>query len=119
MQRQISKTIIFLFLILTLSSCFAYHTGYMNNSASLSSNNFSYVQKNIGGQSFATYIIGIGGLDQESLVHAAKLKLTEKHELKSNQAYVNTTVSFKTAVYFFVVTKVTCTITADIVEFNK
>ena len=105
-----------------LTSC-ALHNGYIQNSASLSSNNFTYVAKDITGTSKVTYVMLIGGmfggLKKESLIGNAKKDLLSKNQLKSNQALANITVSWKqTFVLPFTITQ-KCILTADIVEFNK
>ena len=101
-----------------LSSCASIHSGYMNNSAALSQPNFSYTQRNVQGVSTATYILGIGGLSKETLVNSAKLNLMDEALLKDNQALVNTTVNFRNSYYLGLVVTVTCTVTADVVEFK-
>jgi len=109
----------FCFLIIVgLMSCASVHTGYMNNSASLSQPNFSYIQRDIQGFSTATYVLGIGGLSKETLVNSAKMNLMDIALLKDNQALVNTTVNFRNSYYLGVVIIVTCTVTADVVQFK-
>ncbi len=101
--------------VLSLSSC-AIHNGYMNNSASLSQANFSYIQTSISGKASTLNVLGIGGLDRSAIVEEAKRDMLNKHPLKKNQALVNTTVNWKSVYYLIVITN-ECTVTADVVEF--
>lgn len=113
------KSIKFLFIaifIALLSSC-AVHSGYMNNSASLSGPNFSYTQQNLSGFSETTHVLGFGGLEKEALVEEAKRDMLKSYELKPNQALANVTVNWKNT-FLIVVMHSKCTVTADIVEFN-
>ncbi len=107
----------FLFIITFASSCMAFYSGTMSSSAGLSAPNFSYVKKNISGQSRAIYILVFGGMEKQNLVEEAKQKMLSKNPLQNNQALTNITVSFKKVINLFY-RKVTCTITADVVEFK-
>lgn len=103
---------------ISMSSCAVHNNGYMLNSASLSSANFSYVKENISGSAVAMSILGIGGgLFKESLVNEAKQKMLSSYPLKDNQALVNITINYKTAIGGILFSK-TCTITADVVQFK-
>ena len=117
MKNYFLKSVIALSCAFLISSC-AFHTGYMSNSASLSSANFSYVKRNLQGESTATYIFGIGGLGKQTLVDDARIMIINNNPLKDNQTFANITVNFKSSFYLGVVSTVTCTITADIVEFK-
>jgi uncharacterized protein (TIGR02145 family) len=122
MKRQIIKNSAISLCILLTTSC-ATHTGYIQNSTSLSSDNFTYLVKDVMGSSKITYIPLIGGLfsgiNQESLIGDAKKDLLSKNPLKSNQSLANITVGWKhTFVLPFAVTH-KCVITADIVEFSS
>lgn len=108
-----------LIFIITLSSCVATHSGSLTGSGSLSSPNFIYIKKDISGQSKVTYILGIGGMKKITLVGNAQKNMLAGNELKSNQALANITVNFKASNYLFVYRTVICTVTADVVEFNK
>jgi len=106
-----------IFVISLFSSC-AMHQGYMVNSASLSSNNFKYVKRDLQGVAIVTYVIGFGGLSKMAIVDAAKKDLLSTYTLRDNQALVNLTVNWKsTFVIPFAITN-RCTITADVVEFQ-
>jgi hypothetical protein len=119
MKKILIKSFFAIVLIGLLSSCSAWHTGYMANSTSLCSNNFTYVKMGVKGSSTATYILGIGGLAKETLVDDAKKGMLSSSPLKANQALANLTVNFKSEYYLgLAYVKVTCTITADIVEFK-
>ncbi|MBF2709315.1 hypothetical protein IR213_12040 [Flavobacterium soyangense] len=106
-------------LALLLTSCSAVHSGSMENSASLSSANFSYVKQNIEGKAQATYVLGIGGLAKETLVNNAKQKMLAENPLRDNQTLANLTVNFKKSYYLgLIYSTVKCTVTADVVEFK-
>jgi hypothetical protein len=118
MKKIALKISVTLFFTLLLTSCAAYHSGYMASSVSLSSANFSYVKLNVKGKSTATYILGIGGLGKETLVNSAKEQMLSENKLKNNQGLSNLTVNFKNSNILGILSKVTCTVTADIVEFK-
>lgn len=103
---------------LFLTSCASYHVGYITDSASLGSNNFSYVEHQVQGSSEATYIFTLGSINKESLVQEAKAKILDQYSLKDNQALANITVEYRSEHYFFVYMKRICTVTADIVMFE-
>ena len=117
MKNRIFNSVITLFIISLLSSC-AIHQGYMVNSASLGSNNFTYVKKDVTGTAMATYVFGLGGNEEMAIVDSAKMDLLSLNPLKDNQALVNLTLNWKyTFVLPFVITN-RCTLSADIVEFK-
>jgi hypothetical protein len=119
MKKIILKSTMAIMLALSIVGCSAVHSGSMENSASLSSANFSYAKQNIQGKSQATYVLGIGGLAKETLVNEAKQKMLAENPLKDNQTLANLTVSFKKSYYFgLVYSTVKCTVTADVVEFK-
>ncbi len=118
-KKIIFKSIFAITIAIFTSSCVAFHTGSMSNSTALSSANFSYVKTNLKGEASATYVLGIGGF-RETLVNSAKQNMLQNNNLRDNQALANLTVNFKTTYYwggFLIVDK--CTVTADLVEFNK
>ena len=115
-MKNLIKLSIITILVSILSSC-AFHSGYMNNSASLSEPNFRYVHQNISGSSQTTKVLGIGGLGKAAIVEDAKNEMLEKHKLQLNQALANVTVDWKNS-GFLIVTTTKCTVTADIVEFK-
>jgi hypothetical protein len=115
MKNYIKFALLTLFVI-SLSGC-AMHTGYMNNSAALSTANFSYTKQHLQGYSDTWYVLGIGGLEKEALVEEAKRDMMKDYELKPNQALANVTVNWKNS-FFIVVSSTKCTVTADIVEFK-
>jgi hypothetical protein len=103
-----------------LSSCAAFHSGIVTDSASLSSANFSYVNQNVQGSAATTYILNIGGLGRETLVSDAKMEMMKSNPLEDNQAYANMSVNFKRSfILGFLIQKMQCIVTADVVEFNK
>ncbi len=118
MKKTIFRSFFVLAIALILSNCVSLHNGYMLNSAALITANFSYVKQNIQGESTATYILGIGGFMKKTLVNDAKQHMLSSFPLKDNQAIVNQTVNFKYSSIFGIVTTVTCTVAADVVEFK-
>jgi hypothetical protein len=119
MNKLILKSIFAITIAIFITSCAAVHSGYMSNSAALSSANFSYVKQNIKGEATATYVLGIGGLAKETLVDNAKQQMLSSNPLKSNQTFANLTVNFKSSMYFGLLFRtVKCTVTADVVEFK-
>lgn len=94
----------------------AVHNGYMNNSASLSQANFSYVNTNISGTASTLNVIGFGGLRKQAIVAEAKENMLKENPLKPNQALTNITVNWKMGFYLIAIMN-TCTVTADVVEF--
>ena len=118
MKKSILKSTLVVISAILLTSCSAGHSGYMANSASLSSANFSYIKQNIKGEATATYILGIGGLAKETLVNDAKQNMLAENPLKNNQTLANLTVNFKTSHYLGLYATAKCTVTADIVEFK-
>lgn len=106
-------------LCLLLTGCLATHTGFISDSASLSSPNFMYKKQNIFGESTATYILGIGGDGRQSLIVEAKKNMLKDNPLLANQALANVSVSYKTTHFLgFLATDVKCIVSADLVEFG-
>jgi len=118
MKQLLLRTSFILCVTVLFSSCAAGLTGYMNNSAALSSNNFSYVKQNLQGMSQATYVLGIGGMKREAIVDEAKQNMLENYKLQDGQTLANTTVNFKYSNFFGIVATTKCYVTADIVEFE-
>ena len=117
MKKIIFKSIFILSITLLLSSCAAGLSGVMTSgSASLSSNNFTYIESNLQGTSQATYILGFGGMKRDAIVNEAKVKMLENTALKSNQAIANVTVDFKVSNILGIVKTIKCFVTAYIVE---
>jgi hypothetical protein len=120
MKKVFSITLVAAVIAVSLSGCIAFHSGSMTGSASLNSANFSYVKQNISSDATAKYILGIGGLSKQTLVDNAKQQLIAANPLQSNQALANVTVNFKNSLYFGIIYRtLKCTVTADVVEFNK
>ncbi|MBE9467765.1 MAG: hypothetical protein IMY72_05505 [Bacteroidetes bacterium] len=115
-MKKIFKLLSFVVGFLFIFSSCAVHNGYMNNSASLSQANFSYVNTNISGKASTLKFLGIGGLGRRAIVSEAKENMLMKNPLKSNQTLANITINWKMGFYLIVMTN-TCTVTADIVEF--
>ncbi len=118
MKSRIAKFLFFAIAGLILAGCRAWHDGYIANSASLSSPNFIYVNRDIRGHSKISYVFGFGGTWQESLVHAAKLDMMRSNVIRDNQALVNITSNIKTTWFLFgIVIWKECLLTADVVQF--
>ncbi len=119
MKQVVLKSVFAITIAIIFSSCFALHGGNMSDSAALSSGNFSYVKYNMKGEATATYFLGIGGLAKNALVAEAKQQMLSSNSLGSNQALVNVTVNYKYSFFFLMIVRtVTCTVTADVVEFE-
>ena len=103
---------------LLLSSCASYHLGYVTDSVSLSSDNFSYVERDVTGESTAKYWFLLGNWNKESLVQAAKRDLISQYNLEDNQTLANITVEYRHTHKFFIYVERTCMVNADIVEFT-
>jgi len=113
------KNLILCIVVLSMSSCLTLHNGVFYNSVQLNTDNFRYVKMNAEGSSTAIYILGFGGGIGQTLMADAKKELIRDNPLKSNQTLANTNVNYKISSYFGIVSTVTCTINADIVEFGK
>ena len=116
-MKKIYVILIIVIGVLSFSSC-AFHSGYMNNSTSLSQGNFSYTKTSISGSASTVKFIGIGGLGKSAIVERAKKDMLKNHPLKANQALANVTVNWKVGFYLIVHTN-KCTVTADVVEFKS
>lgn len=116
MKKNLLYISIALLATLLFSSC-AVHTGFMNDSASISSNNFKMIRY-AEGTSSTTRIFGLGGLAKNALVAEAKKDLIQNNPLKDGQTLANVTVDFKNSFMLFVI-KTKVTVTADIVEFKE
>jgi hypothetical protein len=117
MKKILLKSSVFIAIAIFICSC-GLHSGYMSDSASLNSGNFTYSKMNAKGTSTATYVFGFGGLARETLVNDAKQNLLAFNPLQGNQALSNITVNFKMVTYAGIYSKTTCTVTADIVTFK-
>ena len=101
-----------------LSSC-AFHGGHMISSNTvLDKPNFTYVKRDIQGSASAVRIFGLGGLARQALIGDAKKKMLNDSPLKDNQALVNVTVNFKSSFIWMFAQTQTCTVTADVIEFQ-
>jgi len=107
---------LYVLMVVLTTSC-AFHSGIINNSASLGSKNFKIV-KLIKGYAKTKKYFGLGGLNKNALVFEAKKDMYENNPLNENQTIANVTVDFKnTIILIYTETKVT--ITAEVVEFTK
>ena len=83
----------------------------------LSENNFKVVGQAYG-QAQATYICGIGGLSRKALRNNAINELSKNANLKGAQTLTNITTHFSVKMIPPLYVQVTCTATANIVEFK-
>lgn len=111
------KLIVTILTIALLTTSCAYHGGIMTGNASLSNNNFKIIGVAKGVAS-TTKIIGMGGLDKQSLVYEAKKDLYKNFPLKPGQALANISVDFSDA-FYFILNKTTVTIHAEVVDYNN
>lgn len=110
------KIITSIVLALALSSC-AFHSGMMNDSASLHGQDFELVGLAVG-QAKVTRVFGFGGLNPVGLTNEARHDMHNRFPLKKRQVYANTSVDMKRSFFPFVGTTLV-TITADIVQFGE
>jgi hypothetical protein len=110
------KLLTAIILVFGASSC-AFHSGMMNDSASLHGQDFELIGMAVG-QAKTTQILGIGGLDPDGLVLEAKRELYARFPLTKGQAYANISVDFKRS-YFPIVNTTKATVSADIVQFGE
>lgn len=110
----------FLFICSGFTGCIATHLGTMSGSASLNAPNFIYKKQDVYGEAQAVYILGIGGMENKSLIIEAKKNMLKTNPLMKNQALANVTVSYKSTGFVGVLIRtITCTVSADIVEFGS
>jgi len=119
MRKLFHRLALILFSAYFLSSCAAFHNGYMANSTTLGCKNFKYIEHDASGSAKSTYFLGIGGFGHNALVAEAKEDLVYTYIVEDNQSLANITVSWETKVWIVFITTHTCTITADIVEFDE
>ena len=63
------------------------------------------------------YILGIGGLSEESMTQSAVNEMYLKAKLKGSQALINTSVCYKHQTYLIFYHKTTCIATGTVIEF--
>lgn len=114
-MKRVLRLLMIVIGVLSVSSC-AIHSGYMNNSASLSQANFNYIKTSISGTASTIQVLGIGGLQRYAIVEEAKKDMLKNNPLKPNQALANITVNWKSNILLVVMIN-ECTVTADVVEF--
>jgi hypothetical protein len=101
-----------------LTSCFTSHTGSITSSVALNQDNF-FIEESVSGSATATYIFGIGGNNQEALVAQAKRDLLDKTDFSlGSRALANEVLDFQVQSTLGIVTKVTATVTAHVVNFD-
>lgn len=83
----------------------------------LSDNNFKVVGQAYG-EASATYICGIGGLSKKALYNNAISEMSENANLQGSQTLTNTTVHYSVAMWTPFYVKVTCSASANIIQFK-
>lgn len=109
------KAALFFIIVTLLSSCMAFHSGTLNESASLTKNNFK-ILGNVKSESKTVIVLGFGGLRTKALISETKRKLYRSYPLNQGQAFANISVDFNKKFWLFGLTT-TCTIDADVVQF--
>jgi hypothetical protein len=122
-MRKLKFLAITLFVMIIASSCGSHRGAFINNNnnttqVELSEKNFKVVRK-VSGQSTATYVLGIGGITNKSLIENARSNMMSNADIVgSSKAIINmTTESHSTLVYPFFYQK-TITVSGYVVEFT-
>lgn len=105
---------------LTLGSCGVSHTTSNNLTQTkvvLQSNNFNIVGQAYG-ETHATYVFGIGGMSRKNLKSNAINEMSRNANLRGAQTLTNVTTHISMKMLTPLYVKVTCTATANIVEFK-
>lgn len=115
-----NKILIAVLVVTTITSCVSLHGGMTSSSVSLSSNNFTYIAQGVQGSASVTQYVALVPGFRKTLINDAKNEILKKYPLKNNQALANITIDIKNNLILGPVVRITkCTVTADIVEFNK
>jgi len=100
-----------------LNAC-ATHTGMITSThPSIPEKKYAYEDIAVG-YSKATYLFGIGGLDQAVLINEAKRNALANYQLKSNQILANTTLDIKTT-WILPYKKVEAVVVADVIQLGE
>ncbi len=83
----------------------------------LSDDNFKVIGHAYG-EATATYICGIGGLSKKALYNNAISEMSKNANLRGAQTLTNTTVHYSVAMWTPFYVKITCSATANIVQFK-
>jgi hypothetical protein len=106
---------------LSLTGCVGVANTVSNNLTQtqvvLSDNNFKVVGQAYG-EASATYICFIGGLSRKALYNNAVSEMTRNANLKGSQTLTNTTMHYSTQMITPFYVKVTCSASANIVQFK-
>ena len=106
---------------LSLTGCVGVASTVSNNLTQtqvvLSDNNFKVVGQAYG-EASATYICGIGGLSKKALYNNAVNEMSKNANLYGSQTLTNTTVHYSVAMWTPFYVKVTCSASANIVQFK-
>jgi len=119
------KKVTFLLISITFlfSGC-AMHSGLttnLNNHTTevvLSKNNFKVIAS-VQGESYATYVFGIGGLTKKAMVAEARVNMLSKaNMIGSSKAIINETVEIKCSL-FPIVRRYRVIVSGNIIEFTE
>lgn len=107
---------------LSLTGCGVASTAVTNHNLTqtqvvLQDNNFKVVGQAYG-EASATYICGFGGLSKKALYNNAINEMSKNANLHGSQTLTNTTVHYSVAMWTPAYVKVTCSATANIVQFK-
>ena len=123
-MKIIKNLTVVLMTIILMTSC-GFHSamvGNINNNVTnveLSKKNFTVIGK-VSGSSSATYIFGIGGLFNKSLVEKAKSKMLAKADIiGSSKAIINVTTEAHISIVYPLFYQRTITVSGHIVEFTE
>jgi hypothetical protein len=122
-MKKLKILSITLFVMVLAAGCGTHRGAFLNNNnnttqVELGEKNFKVVSK-VSGQSTATYVLGIGGITNKSLVENARSNMMSNADIVgSSKAIINmTTESHSTLVYPFFYQK-TITVSGYVVEFT-
>ena len=121
MKKKFMTICAFVAATLSLTGCVGVASTVSNNLTQtqvvLSDNNFKVIGQAYG-EASATYICGIGGLSKKALYNNAVSEMSKNANLKGSQTLTNTTVNYSTKMITPFYVKVTCSATANIIQFK-
>lgn len=123
-QKLPKNLLLLAILAVLISSCGVHYAPVMNRNTngstiSITQNNFKVV-KRVSGQSKATYILGIGGLNNKALIENAKADMLKSAELEGKSRVVIDVITefHLTKVFPFYYQK-TITVSGTLIEFTN
>ena len=115
-----SGVLVLLLAVLCLTGCGVSSTisnNFTETQIVLSENNFEVVGQAYG-EAKATYVFGIGGLSRKALRNNAIDELSKNANLKGAQTLTNVTTHFSVKMITPLYVELTCSATANIIEFK-